>query len=142
MLPQAQGRIAGCAESTTNVRVRYAETDQMQVAYHANYFIWFEVGRCDLLCSLGYSYRDLESTGVMLPVIEAQCEFRRSTRYDDELWIVTRGSLLSGTRVKFEYEVLRQEDKTVAALGRTVHAAVNQKGRPTRLPPKLRGALE
>ncbi len=114
----------------------------MQVAYHANYFIWFEVGRCDLLCSLGHSYRDLESTGLMLPVIEAHCEFHRSARYDDELWIVTRGSLLSGARVKFEYEVLRHEDKTVAALGRTVHAAVNQKGRPTRLPPRLRGVLE
>ncbi|SVA35559.1 uncharacterized protein METZ01_LOCUS88413 [marine metagenome] len=114
----------------------------MQVAYHANYFIWFEVGRCDLLCSLGHSYRDLESTGLMLPVIEAHCEFHRSARYDDELWIVTRGSLLSGARVKFEYEVLRQEDKAVAALGRTVHAAVNQKGRPTRLPPRLRGVLE
>ena len=78
----------------------------------------------------------------MLPVIEAQCEFRRSTRYDDRLWIITRGSLLSGARVKFDYEVLRQEDKTVTALGRTVHAAVNQKGRPTRLPVKLRGVFE
>lgn len=128
--------------STTSIRVRYAETDQMQVAYHANYFIWFEVGRRDLLCSLGHSYRDLESTGLMLPVVEAQCEFRRSTRYDDKLWIITSGGLLSGARVKFEYEVLCQEDKTITALGRTVHAAVNEKGRPTRLPPKLRGVLE
>ena len=128
--------------STTSVRVRYAETDQMQVAYHANYFVWFEVGRCDLLCTLGHSYRDLEATGLMLPVIEAQCEFRRSTRYDDELWIVTRGSLLSGARIKFDYEVLRQQDRAVTAFGRTVHAAVNQKGRPTRLPPDLRGVLE
>ena len=75
--------------STTSVRVRYAETDQMQVAYHVHYFVWFEVGRCDLLRSLGHSYRGLESTGLMLPVIEAQCEFRHSTRYDDELLIIT-----------------------------------------------------
>ena len=128
--------------STTSVRVRYAETDQMQVAHHVHYFVWFEVGRCDLLRSLGHSYRALESTRLMLPVIEAQCEFRHSTRYDDELWIITRGSLLSGARVKFEYEVVCQEDKTVTALGRTVHAAVNREGRPTRLPSKIREVFE
>ena len=70
-------------DSSTTVRVRYAETDKMGVAYHANYFVWFEVARCDLLRALGSTYRDLEARGVMLPVIEARCEYRTPARYDD-----------------------------------------------------------
>jgi len=122
----------------TPLRVRYAETDQMQVVYYANYFVWFEVGRCEWLRSLGRSYRDLEATGIQLPVIEAHCEYRRSARYDDDLTIVTRGHLLSPARIQFEYEVQRVPDNVVTAVGRTVHAAVNRTGRPTRLPMDVR----
>ena len=123
------------------VRVRYAETDKMQVAYYANYFVWFEVGRCELLRTLGRSYRELEATGLMLPVIEAHCEYRRPARYDDDLTILTRGSLLSPARVLFDYEVQRPSDQVVTAIGRTVHAAVDHDGRPTRLPPEIRQVL-
>ena len=122
----------------TPLRVRYAETDQMQVVYYANYFVWFEVGRCEWLRSLGRSYRELEATGIQLPVIEAHCEYRRSARYDDDLTIVTRGHLLSPARIQFEYEVQRVPDNVVTAVGRTVHAAVNRTGRPTRLPMDVR----
>lgn len=121
----------------TSVRVRYAETDAMQVVYHANYFVWFEVGRCDLLRSLGQTYRTIEAAGLMLPVIEAQCDYRRSARYDDELTIHTSGKLLSSARIRFDYEVRRAKD-TVVAIGRTVHAAVNRDGRPVRLPAAVR----
>ncbi len=124
--------------SETTVRVRYAETDAMQVVYYANYFVWFEVGRCDLLRSLGQTYRDLEATGLLLPVIEAHCDYRRSARYDDELTIQTTGTLLSPARVQFEYEVRLAADAVVAAVGRTVHAAVNRDGRPIRLPASVR----
>jgi acyl-CoA thioester hydrolase len=110
----------------------------MQVVYYANYFVWFEVGRCEWLRSLGRSYRDLEANGIQLPVIEAHCEYRRSARYDDDLTIVTRGHLLSPARVRFEYEVQRVTDNVVTAVGRTVHAAVNNTGRPTRLPMDVR----
>jgi acyl-CoA thioester hydrolase len=110
----------------------------MQVVYYANYFVWFEVGRCEWLRSLGRSYRDLEATGIQLPVIEAHCEYRRSARYDDDLTIVTRGHLLSPARIQFEYEVQRVPDNVVTAVGRTVHAAVNRTGRPTRLPMDVR----
>ena len=121
----------------TSVRVRYAETDAMQVVYHANYFVWFEVGRCDLLRSLGQTYRTIEAAGLMLLVIEAQCDYRRSASYDDELTIHTSGKLLSSARIRFDYEVRRAKD-TVVAIGRTVHAAVNRDGRPVRLPAAVR----
>jgi acyl-CoA thioester hydrolase len=113
----------------------------MQVVYHANYFVWFEVGRCELLRSLGLSYLDLEATGVLLPVIDAHCEYRRSARYDDDLMVVTHGRLLSPARVQFEHEVHRAADAVVTAIGSTVHAAVNAQGRPTRLPAHIQEML-
>ena len=125
---------------TSHVRVRYAETDKMGVAYYANYFVWFEVGRCELLRSLGHTYRGLETQGLMLPVIEAGCEYRDSARYDDNLDIATTGSLLSPVRVEFRYHVSRS-DGTSLATGRTVHAAVDASGRPRRLPADMRAVF-
>jgi acyl-CoA thioester hydrolase len=127
--------------STSPVRVRYAETDQMGVVYHANYFVWFEIGRTDLLRQVGGTYRDLEAGGLMLPVIEASCEYTAPCRYDDELVIETQGRLLSGIRVEFTYAVRRPADQVVTARGRTVHAAINRAGRPSRLPASVRLAL-
>jgi acyl-CoA thioester hydrolase len=120
------------------IRVRYAETDQMQVAYHANYFVWFEVGRTDLLRQLGWSYREMELAGFQLPVIEAHCEYLRPARYDDEIEIRTTGRLMSAVRVRFEYEAVRRSDQVVTATGRTLHATVNTAGRPCRLPERVR----
>ena len=113
----------------------------MQVAYHANYFVWFEVARCDLLRSAGCAYRDLEAAGFMLPVIEARCEYRQPARYDDELTILTQGKLMSPARVPFAYEVRRNGDRALTALGRTVHASVGGDGRPARLPVDVRKLL-
>ena len=128
-------------DCSSTVRVRYAETDKMGVAYYANYFVWFEVARCDLLRALGRTYRDLEARGVMLPVIEARCEYRAPARYDDELEIRTRGALLSPARVAFSYAVRRRADGAALAEGRTVHAAVDLQGRPRRLPADVRAVL-
>jgi acyl-CoA thioester hydrolase len=124
--------------SSSTVRVRYAETDKMGVAYYANYFVWFEVARADLLRTLGWSYRDMEQAGVALPVIEAQCQYHRPARYDDELEVRTEGRMLSPVRMEFTYQVVRRADDAVAASGRTVHAAVNPGGRPCRLPDRIR----
>ena len=123
------------------VRVRYAETDTMGVVCYSNYFVWFEVGRCDLLRAVGSTYRELEARGVQLPVIEAHCEYRAPARYDDELEIATTGALLSPVRVEFRHEVVRRTDRTLLATGRTVHAAVDGRGRPRRLPADVREAL-
>ena len=130
------------AAQTIDIRVRYAETDKMGVVYYANYFVWFEVGRCELLRTIGRSYRELEAEGVGLPVIEAHCEYKSPARYDDALQVKTTGKLLSPARVEFAYEISRPCDGTVNATGRTVHAAIDTKGRPCRLPDYIRELLE
>jgi acyl-CoA thioester hydrolase len=124
--------------SVSRVRVRYAETDKMGIVYYANYFVWFEVGRGDLLRSLGWTYREMETAGVSLPVIEAQCTYQRPARYDDEIEIRTTGRLLSPVRMEFDYEMIKIHDGTIAATGKTVHAAVDAAGRPCRLPARVR----
>jgi acyl-CoA thioester hydrolase len=124
--------------STTTVRVRYAETDKMGVVYYANYFVWFEVARADLLRSLGWSYREMEHAGVSLPVIQAECQYHRGAKYDDELDVRAEGRMLSAVRMEFTYEVVRRGDAVLAASGRTIHAAVNPSGRPCRLPERIR----
>lgn len=124
--------------SLSTVRVRYAETDKMGVVYYANYFVWFEVARADLLRSLGWSYREMEQAGVALPVIEAQCEYHAGARYDDELDVKAIGRVVSPVRMEFTYEVRRRTDSTLTASGRTVHAAVAPSGRPCRLPERIR----
>jgi acyl-CoA thioester hydrolase len=125
----------------THVRVRYAETDRMGVVYYANYLVWFEVGRTEWLRATGWSYREMEADGVALPVIEAHCEYRQSARYDDEIEILTRASLLTPVRVRFDYDILRARDQALTALGYTVHAALDPGGRPCRLPDRVRGLL-
>jgi len=128
--------------SLTRVRVRYAETDQMGVVYYANYLVWFEVGRTDLLRSSGWSYREMEAEGFSLPVVEAHCEYRASARYDDDLEIRTTGTLLSPVRLRFDYQVVRVGDQAAAlAAGHTVHAALDASGRPRRLPDRVRSVL-
>jgi acyl-CoA thioester hydrolase len=127
--------------STSTIRVRYAETDKMGVVYYANYFVWFEVARADLLRSLGWSYRDMEHGGVTLPVIEAQCEYTRPARYDDELEVRAEGRLLSPIRMEFSYQVRVLPEGVVAASGKTVHAALDQTGRPCKLPDRVREAF-
>jgi acyl-CoA thioester hydrolase len=124
--------------SSSRIRVRYAETDKMGVVYYANYFVWFEVGRTDLLRESGWNYRDMEIDGFALPVIEAHCTYRESAKYDDEIDVRTSGAMLSPVRVQFTYEVVRIADAAMLATGSTVHAALDRNGRPCRLPPRVR----
>ena len=131
--------VAGEARAVSHVRVRYAETDQMGIVYYANYLVWFEVGRTELLRSLGWSYREMEHEGIGLPVIEASCHYHRPARYDDELEIRTKGTLLSAVRMQFDYEIMRNPGGELIVSGRTLHAAVNGDGRPARLPARVRG---
>lgn len=123
------------------VRVRYAETDAMGVAYYANYFVWFEVARCEWLRACGHTYRDLERQGFMLPVIEAHCEYHDPARYDDPLEIATTGTLLSPVRVGFRYDLMRASDGVRLASGRTVHAVLDPGGRPRRLPREIQAVF-
>ena len=124
--------------SISVIRVRYAETDKMGVVYYANYFVWFEVARADLLRSLGWTYREMEHAGVALPVIEAHCDYHRPARYDEEMEVRAKGRMLSPVRMEFTYEVVRRDDQMVSASGRTIHAALDPAGKPCRLPDRIR----
>ena len=125
-------------QSHSRLRVRYAETDKMGVVYYANYLVWFEVGRTDLLRESGWNYRDMEMEGFSLPVIEAQCAYLQSAKYDDELEVRTTGAMMSPVRLRFSYEVVRLADAATLATGTTVHATLGRNGRPCRLPERVR----
>ena len=128
----------------TRLRVRYADTDRMGVVYYANYFVWFEVGRTEWLRDTGWTYRDMEHSGIALPVIEAGCQYRLPARYDDEIEVATRATLVSHVRIRFDYKVNRLEPSpgspaqaTLLAAGHTVHAATDATGKPSRLPASI-----
>jgi acyl-CoA thioester hydrolase len=125
------------SESTSTVRVRYAETDQMGVAWHGEYFAWFEVGRTDFLRERGCTYKELEEQGLRLPVVEAHARFLRPAHYDDVLEVRTRLARVTGVRVCFDYEVRRAGTEGAVAVGQSVHASVDRQGRLRRLPPEL-----
>jgi acyl-CoA thioester hydrolase len=118
--------------------VRYAETDQMGVVYYANYLVWFEVGRTDLLRGSGWNYRDMERDGFSLPVIEARCAYHAPAKYDDEIEVRTTGAMVSAVRVQFTYQVVRPADAATLATGVTVHATLGRNGKPCRLPDGVR----
>jgi acyl-CoA thioester hydrolase len=128
------------AAPPSRVRVRYADTDQMGVTYYANYLVWFEVGRTDWLRHHGWTYRDMEQDGIRLPVIEVFCRYLTPARYDDELDVHTRATLLTPARVRFDYEV--RVGGSAAATGYTVHAALGASGKPCRLPEGVRSVMQ
>ena len=130
---------ARCVSSS--IRVRYAETDQMGIAHHAEYFAWFEVGRTELLRAYGLTYRDLEERGVHFPVIGTEARFLRPAYYDDVLEVRTEIASLTGVRIAFLYEIHRDGTGGPLATGRTEHAAVDTHGRPRRLPADVRSRL-
>ena len=110
----------------------------MGVVYHSNYFVWFEVGRTDLLRNNGWTYREMEAEGLSLPVIEAHAEYKQPARYDDELEIRVEAARISPARVAFKYEVVRPSDSQMLVIGHTVHVAVDRDGRPCRLPERVK----
>jgi len=131
---------------TTEIRVRYAETDQMGIVYYANYLVWFEIGRVELLRSLGLAYSQLEiDHQCILPVIEASCRYRAPARYDDEIQIETRPALLRGPVLKFAYRIWRKasegEERKLLAEGETVHVVCDDQLNRKPLPEKYAAAL-
>jgi acyl-CoA thioester hydrolase len=131
---------------TTEVRVRYAETDQMGIVYYANYLVWFEIGRVELLRSLGLAYSQLElEHQCILPVVEASCRYRSPARYDDEILIETRPALLRNSVLKFAYRILRKApegaEPTLLAEGETVHVVCDDQLNKKALPERYEAAL-
>jgi len=119
------------------VRVRYAETDQMGVVYHANYLVWFEVGRVEFMRHLGLTYKDMEREEQCgIAVVEATARYRAPAHYDDELIVRTRLTAMRGAVLKFAYEVVRVEDGVLLCEGQTVHVAVGKDMKKRALPAK------
>jgi len=125
----------GLAVARFVVRVIYADTDQMGLAYYGNYLRWFEVGRTEMLRELGMSYRQVEEAGFRMPVLEARCRYLRPARYDDELVIETTLVHRGRASLRFEYRVLRRTDGELLANGQTAHCFLDAEGRAVRMPP-------
>jgi acyl-CoA thioester hydrolase len=126
------------------VRVAYADTDQMAVVYHANYLVWFERGRTEAIRELGLPYAALEARGIRLPVVEARVRYREPARYDDLLTVETTVADLTRARIVFDYRVRRTGDHASGDLvtGTTEHAFVGPEGRVLRVPDDLRAVIE
>ena len=124
------------------VRVRYAETDQMGVVYHANYYVWMEIARVELVRSLGLNYRELEAKeGLYLAVTETQCRYLTAARYDDEVAITARIAEGNPRILVFRYELKAVPSGQLVATGMTRHMWLNRDWRPTRLPVPYQQAL-
>ena len=124
----------GYAEA--RVRVRYAETDQMGVVYHANYLVWFEVGRVEFIRQLGLDYKSMEEDGALIAVAEVTARYKAPARYDDELIVRTSLAGVRGPIVRFRYAVVRAADEMILCEGETVHFVVGRDMKRREMPAK------
>lgn len=115
------------------LRVRYAETDQMGVVYHSNYFPWFEEARTGFFESIGFSYAELEAQGLLFPLLECGCRYRSPARYPDYVVVSVTLKELKGLRATLRYEVTRKADGKLLAEGFTSHAFVNREFQPVNM---------
>ncbi|MBZ5569591.1 MAG: acyl-CoA thioesterase [Acidobacteriia bacterium] len=121
----------------TKLRVRYAETDQMGVVYHSNFFIWFEVGRVELLRQLGFTYKEMERQDqCFIAVVDARCRFKAPARYDDEITVRTYLKNVRESLIHFAYEAVRESDGTLLAEGETTHIVTDANLNKRPLPKK------
>jgi len=123
------------------VRVTYAETDAMGIVYYANYLRWLEVGRTELMRSLGIAYREMEDGGTFLPVSEVFCKYHGSARYDDVLIIETSVDFLKRASIQFSYRIFRKSDGSQLVTGSTLHAFVDLDGKIVKVPSMLRAKM-
>lgn len=127
------------------IEPRYAETDQMGVIYHGNYFTYFEVARTGFFKYFGYPYKLMEERGVMLPVVDVSCQYKKPIVYDDDIIIRTSIDSVKGIRIKMKYEVIRTTTEELLAIGSTTHAFVDLDLKPIRyklLDEKLKKIIE
>ncbi|MHB8418030.1 MAG: acyl-CoA thioesterase [Myxococcales bacterium] len=119
------------------LRVIYGDTDQMGVVYYANYLRYFEAGRGAFLRAFGRNYREIEASGVKMPVVEARVRYRAPARYDDLLRVETTLAEVRRASLLFTYEVRRAEETAALAEGETLHACLGPSGKPTRVPEEV-----
>ncbi len=130
------------SESRVELRVFYADTDQMGVVYYANYLKWFEAGRANYLRQRGISYRQIEENGFLLPVAESYCRYLAPARYDDIIEVQARVIKVGRATVKFHYRITRKEDGRELATGYTQHFCQDKEGKISRLPAFLSDILQ
>ena len=123
------------------IRVRYGDTDQMGMAYYGHYLRWFEIGRAEMMRSLGSSYRSIEEQGIRLPVVEARCRYLKPARYDDQIAIETGVLDVGRASVRFGYRIVDEPTGTPIAHGMTEHCFLGEGGRPVRAPEDLMALL-
>jgi acyl-CoA thioester hydrolase len=125
------------------LRVRYAETDKMGVVYHANFFVWMEIGRVELMRSLGFDYKQMEiDDDCHLPVADLRCRFKSPAYYDEQIVVRTEVLRVGRSLVEFSYEISRGTDNTLLAKGETTHLVVSSSLEKRTLPERYRNALE
>ncbi|MGC2695831.1 MAG: thioesterase family protein [Candidatus Angelobacter sp.] len=126
----------------TKLRVRYAETDKMGVAYHSNFVIWFEVGRVELMRQLGFQYSQMEQQDhCYIPVVDLRVRYKAPAQYDDEIVIRTEIKNVRSSLLHFTYELFRESDRTLLATGETMHIIVDEKFERRPLPEKYMQAF-
>ncbi len=129
-------------EHSATLRVRYAETDAMGVAYHSNYLVWFELGRTEFCRLKGFPYREWEEAGVFLPAVEARCRYKHPARYDDLLEVHVAISDLTPFTLTFSYRIIRPRDGRLVAEGETKHGFCDKNGKLVKAPQPFYGWLE
>ncbi len=128
---------------TTQIRVRYADTDQMRMVYYGKYFEYFEQGRSDLLRSIGLSYSEIEKGGTFLPVIEAFARYRQSARYDELITLESVVEEMPVARIRINYRIFREGENDPMVEGYTIHSFLNAAtGKPTRAPAQFLQVLQ
>ena len=140
-MPDASPHAGGAAVRSTELRVRYAETDQMGVVYYANYLVWCEIGRTEFLRTLGRSYSDLERQGVFLAVSDASLRYHASATYDDLVRVDTRLVRVRSRALEFEYHITNADTGARLVTARTSLVSLDRNGRPSPLPPEFRELL-
>jgi acyl-CoA thioester hydrolase len=124
------------------IRVRYAETDQMGVVYHANFFVWFEVGRVEFLRAMGFSYREMEENDAcFIAVVDARCRYKAPAHYDDEITVRTSLKNVRESVIHFGYELVRVSDGTLLAEGETMHVVTDAEMKRRTIPEKYMQAF-
>jgi acyl-CoA thioester hydrolase len=123
-------------QHTTQIRVRYAETDQMGVVYHANYVVWMEVGRVEAMRSAGLNYAEMEKEGVKVAVLGVEVDYRAAARYDDLVNVTAKVVQVQSRKMRIEYEIRREADGQLLATGATRHLFINSEMKPVRCPDK------
>lgn len=121
-------------ENATKLRVRYGETDQMGYMYYGNYAEFFEVGRVEMLRSLGLTYSGMEASGIMMPVLELKCKYLKPARYDEEITINVIMDKMPGVKIHFRYELFNEKQELIH-IGETLLAFINMKNNRPCLPP-------